>query len=79
MHTQSTKKKLISKLKNKFTVAKEFRNKREEIKSESRGNVRIDTTYFQLRLRLYKKLWTKDDLQALSFEQFIAHLILTSK
>ena len=66
-----------SRLEDKFIVAQQFQKKQEEIKSETAGNVRIDTTDVQLRLRLNKKLWIEEDLPVLSFEQLVTTLTKT--
>lgn len=69
--------KIGSKLEDKFNEAQEFRNKQEEIKSAPSGNVMIDTSDVQIRLRLGKKLWTEEDLHVLTFDQIIKFLLRT--
>lgn len=63
-----------SEIEDKFNEAQDFRNKQEEIKSTPAGNVSIDTSDVQIRLRLGKKLWTEESTLIMSFDQLIDFL-----
>jgi len=69
--------KIGSKLEDKFNEAQEFKDMQLEIKSAPSGNVTIDTSDVQIRLRLGKKLWTEIDLPIMSFDQLVESLLAT--
>jgi len=59
------------KVEKKFREAQEFRNRESQMKSSAEGDVAIDATAVQIRLRLEKRLWTEGDLSVLNFDQLL--------